>query len=318
MDIEARRFQRRLFVFEGAGFLHVVADAQEEGDGVGRQVPAQFGEQGLEIEGGDVAVQPYRRHAGAAVGVGNFHAVGHGFADVVTAVHDPFHLGGGDVLAFPAKGVAQPVHKLGVLEPDVAHQVAAVEPGVALLEDVGQDAFLSLFRVGVPVEGGLVGDLANEQASFAFAYTNHAAFAVANGRLVFLVVSDDGVREGAHPHRVVEIEQVGKADVALAGGIELHDLGNSEALFEGFPDGGAQTITDDHPDLIGGVLGGGRLIHQVAAKLTHIAEGRGAVVTDVLPESAGTEAPGDDQARVTRQYGTPVSTVLLKDLKSAT
>ena len=53
-----------------------------------------------------------------------------------------FDLGGGDVLALPAEGVADPVDEVEIAVGILTHQVAGAEPTVAALEDVGENFLL--------------------------------------------------------------------------------------------------------------------------------------------------------------------------------
>ncbi|MNN74801.1 hypothetical protein D3C81_1910370 [compost metagenome] len=78
-------------------------------------------------------------------------------------------LGGRDVLALPAIGVAQAVHKVEIAVAVLTHQVAGAEPAIALLEDVGEDLLLRGLLVGVAGEvvADVRGDLADGLACFA-------------------------------------------------------------------------------------------------------------------------------------------------------
>ncbi len=209
-------FQLVLLVLEGTGGFHgLLVDTQEHGNGVVWQFTLQVGAQPLEVEFTVVAGQTNLCHAGPAIGVGNFHTVNHRFLNAIKTVQNLFHFGGGHVFAFPAEGIAQTIHELRMAEADIAHHVAGVEPGVALLENVTEDGFFGLLRVGVAVKWGLVGDLAEHQAGFALTHLDHVTAAVAYRLVPFLVVFDDGIADRRETHGVVEVEHIGKSYIAF-------------------------------------------------------------------------------------------------------
>ena len=203
--------------------------------------------------------------------------------------------GGGDVLALPAEGVPGAVHELEMLEADLAHQVTGVEVAIAGLEDVLEDRGLGLLLLGIADERGGRGDLADEQAGLALLHLLHEAVGAAQGLLGFLVVLDDDRVAAAEAHGVVEVEDVQKGDVALAGGVELVDVVDAEAASEFLPDGRAQAVADHHAHRVVGVVGLRRAIKQIAAELADIAEAGALIALDVVPEAAGAETPADDQ-----------------------
>src|SRR5690606_24468573 len=149
---------------------------------------------------------------------------------------DIFYLGSRYVLAMPAKRIAEPVDELRVLAADITHQIAGVEPGIAFLEDVAKDRRFAFGRVGIAVEGPFLADFTEQQPGFAFICLEHESLAVTQGSILVQVVTDDGIGGRGETYGVVEIEDIGKADVAFAGGIELGNTPNTEALFEFVPD----------------------------------------------------------------------------------
>src|SRR4029453_13206654 len=101
----------------------------------------------------------------AAIPARNRAAVDVGLRDAAEAADRLLHLGGRDVLAFPAEGIADAVDEIEIAVLVLAHEIAGTEPGVALLEHVVQDFSAGLGRVGVAFEalaglGGILEDLA--------------------------------------------------------------------------------------------------------------------------------------------------------------
>src|SRR5205807_10599118 len=87
--------------------------------------------------------------AGPAAGARNGHAVDDRLLDLGKHGERLGHLGGRDVLALPAEGVADAVDEVVVAGLVPAHQVAGAKPRVTRLEDVAED--LALGRVGACV-----------------------------------------------------------------------------------------------------------------------------------------------------------------------
>src|SRR6266850_5019637 len=78
-------------------------------------------------------------HAGAAVGAWNAHAVNGGFSDPRKPANGLRHLRGGDVLALPAKRVANSIDEIEIAVLVLPHQIARPEPRVSRLEHIAQD-----------------------------------------------------------------------------------------------------------------------------------------------------------------------------------
>src|SRR5205085_3148214 len=97
----------------------------------------------------EVAVDDQGGHAGAPVRSRHLHAVDGGLVHARRGLQPFSHLGGGDVLALPAEGVADAVDEIEISLAVQAHQVAGGEPGVARLEDVVDDLLLRLLAVEV-------------------------------------------------------------------------------------------------------------------------------------------------------------------------
>src|SRR5262249_21495294 len=147
------------------------------------------------------------------------------------------HLVGGDVLALPAEGVADPVDEIEVAVGVDAHQVAGGEPGVALLEDVVQDLLLGrgLVDVAGVLRAGVAADLADAPAAWPAPAPDPQAVGPADRLLALDVELDDAdveaaaqpLRRASHrPFPAIEVEQ---ADVAFGRAVELQDLRDLEA-----------------------------------------------------------------------------------------
>jgi len=62
------------------------------------------------------------------------------------------YLGGRDILAFPAEGIAHAVDEIEIAARVLAHQVAGAEPDIARLEDAADDLLRRCVLVGVALE----------------------------------------------------------------------------------------------------------------------------------------------------------------------
>ena len=83
---------------EGARDIQACLQAQEDGPRVGGQFTVDEGREILEVERFHPRFQHQGRHAGAAVGIGDFHAVDVADLHLGMAIDDFAHFGGGDVL----------------------------------------------------------------------------------------------------------------------------------------------------------------------------------------------------------------------------
>ena len=93
-----------------------------------------------------------RNHARAAIGAGNFHAVGGRFDHSRAIHHGLGDLGGRDIFAFPAEGISDPIDKVEIAAFVEPHQIAGAKPGVTLREYIAQDLLFSRGGVGVALE----------------------------------------------------------------------------------------------------------------------------------------------------------------------
>src|SRR5690606_36144454 len=112
-------------------------------------------------------------------------------------------------------------------------------------------------------------------------------------------------RSRGEANGIVHVEQVGEADVALRGGIELSDLLNAEALLEGLPDGWAQAVANHLLQGMVAVVGSGRLVQEIAAQLTDVTKAGGIVLAHVIPELTGGKLASHRDGRAARHGRTP-------------
>src|SRR5258708_5795248 len=243
--------QVHLAGLEGAGGLDGRQDAHEERLGVGRQFAGHALAERLDVELGP---DHQAGHAGAALGAFHGDAIDIGFLHAGTSLQVLGDLVGGDVLALPAVGVADPVDEIEVAVGVGLHQVAGGEPGVALLEDVAQDLLLrrGLVHVAGVLAAGVAADLADAFADLAGAGL-YAEPVQAPDRLLGLHVElhQADVELFAQPlgraangaFAAIEVEH---RDIAFRRAVELEDLGDVEALLHHRPDVRAQAVAEGH------------------------------------------------------------------------
>uniref|UniRef100_A0A0N4ZJL1 LEPR-XLL domain-containing protein n=1 Tax=Parastrongyloides trichosuri TaxID=131310 RepID=A0A0N4ZJL1_PARTI len=306
LEVEAVGDEIDLAVFEGAGGLGRLHQAQEDRAGVGRQLLV-----GVDGEGGGVELALHHQagHARLAFLTGDGDAVGDDFLNAGGVMQALLDLGGRDVLALPAVGVAQTVHEVEIAVAVLTHQVAGAEPAVALLEDVSEDLLLRGLLVGVAREvvADVAADLADGFAGLADGDGNALAVRSAQGLARLRVQRDQAdvdlrlqiARHAADGARLaVKVEQ---GDVALGGAIELHDVLDAEALLELGPDVGAQAVAEGQPQLVGALVLVGRAVDQIATQLADIDEHGGAGRLHVGPEMGRGEAAADDHPPAVQQ-----------------
>src|SRR5436305_1591578 len=138
-----------LLLLERLGRIELTRDADEDRAGVSRQALCEMRRQCRDFK---PLVHDDRAHAGAAIGAGDADAVGCGVDHAGEIAHGVVDLGGRDVLALPAEGIADAIDEMEeslVVEP---HQIAGPEPGIALGENIPQDLLLGLSGVRVALE----------------------------------------------------------------------------------------------------------------------------------------------------------------------
>src|SRR5262245_11985543 len=291
-----------LRIFEGAGYLGLRTEPKKKRTRVGGQPRGEMAVQRGEIER---AFAYERRHAGAASGSWNRDSVDAGMQDAVECAELLRQLGGRDVLALPAKGVADAVDEIeeALLVP--AHQVAGPYPGVARCEDMAQDSLLGLGRTGVALEPAagarrIVLHLADRLTGLVDAAANTETVLVAN-RLAFVEVEGDQRRREAVPQIRGDVADgsglalhVEQRDASLGGSVKLEDLRDAEALLKRLPHAGRQAVATSEPKAVRRLALRIRAVQQVAAQLADVLK-RGALpADDVAPELARREPLAHD------------------------
>src|SRR3954454_8428981 len=185
-----------LFLLERLGRIELARDAYEDGVSIGRQALSEMGGQRLDVK---ALVHHDRAHAGAAVGAGDADAVGGGVDHAGEIAHGVVDLRSRDVLALPAKGVADAVDEVEealLVEP---HQIAGAEPGIALGKDIAQDLLLGLARFGVALKATAAlirrADAAYGFAGLAARAGDTKPLCIAQRRAVFGIELDETGRE---------------------------------------------------------------------------------------------------------------------------
>ena len=153
-----------------------------------------------------------------------------------------------------------------------AHQVAGVEPDVAILEGVAHQLALTGRLVGVAVERRESVDRAQQQTRPPGRNPAHPPVGTAHRLARLRVVLDVGQRHRIDPGRSRYVEDVDETGVSLAGGIELRHPADPKPVGELLPDLRAEPVADDYPDLVRAIVSPGRLVKQIAAHFTDVDE----------------------------------------------
>src|ERR1700739_2044268 len=99
-----------------------------------------------------ILVDHDRRHAGAAIRVGNAYSVGRRIKDTRAVPDRIIHFAGCNILALPAESVADTVDEIEKSLFVDPHQIAGSKPSVALRKHVAQNLLLGLGGVRVALE----------------------------------------------------------------------------------------------------------------------------------------------------------------------
>ena len=215
--------------------------------------------------------------------------------------------GGGDILALPAEGVADAVHKIEKALCVLAHQVAAAYPGITRREHIAQDLLLGGGRVGIALKTGRAAcDLADGLAAFAACHGAAQTIRAAFGKAGFIVELHDGCGKTVCQERRDAADGAGAAfdiverEIAFGGGIEFQDLWDGEAVLEDFPHIARQPIADRQAQSVFRHLTFAG--QQIAAQFADILEDGGAAVGHIAPEGAGGEFLAQDHRAAAQQH----------------
>src|ERR1700723_978715 len=85
-----------------------------------------------------------------------------------------------------------------------------------------------------------------------------------------------------------------KGNVAFGGGVKLEDLGNAEAVFEGIPNIGSQSIPARQPNPMLRFIRRRRGLQQVPAQFADVLKQRALPANDLVPELTGGKLFADD------------------------
>ncbi|MNF54342.1 hypothetical protein D3C84_357690 [compost metagenome] len=303
--IEGFVLEPGLLVLEGPGGFHFHFHPQKQRHGIRRHLRPGKTQQLAKIQGGQGFGRRDGGHAGPAVGVADFYAIGHRFGDMRMQQQDIFNLGGRNVLTFPTVGIAKTINELSMAEADVPEQVTGIEVAVAFFKHIMEHDLRGFLRVGVAVQRRLVIDPCQQQAFLPLTDLLHEALAVADRRATVVGVFDQLPGHQRKTDGVVKIQNVGEADVAVTGGIQFTYVVDPEALLELAPDAGAQTVADHLDHRVVTVVGAGRLINQITAQLTDVTDGGRPVFTHIVPELTGAEFAPNGKARRAIDRRTP-------------
>ena len=242
---------------------------------------------------------------------GNRNAIGDDFLDAGRVGQPLLDLGGRDVLALPAVGVADPVDEIDIAFAVLLHQIAGAEPAVAAHEDVAQDLLLGRRLVGIAGEGvaNVVADHAQGLADLA-GFRQLAQTVRSANRLLGVHVEPDQpeidllFQEARNPadraRLAVEIEH---RDIALGRAVEFQDVRHGEPLLEIGPDIRPQAVAEGQPQLVGPLALGFRAVDQIAAQLADIDEQRRARGLHIRPEIRRREPLAQHQLAAVQQGG---------------
>src|SRR3989449_8260355 len=185
-------------------------------------------------------------HSGPALGTRNLHAVDIGVRHAAERADRFCNLGGGDILALPAEGIADPIDKIEVALRVLSHQVAGAKPGVSRLERVAQDLFFRVLLAGVAIESAadiqrIRVDPADRFSDLVGSAADAPSLFIADRRVLLDVELHQRGREPMREKRgnaadgarlAFDIEQ---GDVAFGRRVKLEDPRDAEARLEAVP-----------------------------------------------------------------------------------
>src|ERR1700722_9631868 len=307
--VETRADQILLLLLEGFGVIQRRAQADKYRTGVGRQpareMLAEFGE--IEAVIGDD-----RGHSGAAIGALDHDAIGRGIDNTRAIQNRLVHLGGGDILAFPAEGVAEAVDEMEKASFIAHHQVAGAKPGIALGEYIAQDLLLGLGGIGVALEAaaGTLGrsDPPDRLADFAFAASDTETAGATDGHAALGIDANDRGRKAMRQQRWNPADRtrlsldIVEREVALGRRVKLQDLWNRKPRLKGLPDIAAQTIAAGETQPMRIFEFRHRRFKKIAAEFADILKKGAVPAHDVAPEGADGEFLRQHHRRSRRQH----------------
>src|SRR5580692_8706744 len=97
---------------------------------------------------------------------------------------------------------------------------------------------------------------------------------------------------------------VEQRNVAFGGGVELEDLRNAEAVFEGIPNVGSQPIPARQADLMLPFIRRWASLQQVPAEFADVLKQRALPADDLVPEVTGGKLFADNDRAASNKHGT--------------
>src|SRR5690348_13485906 len=283
--------QLLLFLLESLGGIERLAQPDEDRNRVIRQTVEQMVGERDEIE--PIAGHD-RRHAGTAIGAGNADAISRGVENARTVSDRIVHFAGRDVLAFPAKSIADPIDEVEKALLVEQHQVAGAKPGIALGDDVAQDLLLGGSGIGVTLEAAAAlvsaADPPDRLAGFSARARDAKPVLAASGLTAFGIDFDDRGGKTMRQQRRNPADGAGfsfdieQREIALGGGIEFENLRDRKTRGEGLPDISAQAVAHREPQSMVGFDFRDRCLQEIAAELADVLEHRAIEAQDGIPE----------------------------------
>ena len=219
--------------------LDLAGEAQEERPGVSRQ--------GFEPPDERVEIEPsvdlQQRHSRAPVGARNRDPVDDRLRHARTGAEDRRDFERGDVLALPAKSVADAIDERVEAVGVATHEIAGSHPRVSRLEDVAQDFLFRLdgFAVALETSGGIFADASQGLADFAVGAALAKTVGASRGHLRIVVetrerdrVAEREVRRDPADRSDLAFDVV-EPDIAFRRSIKFEDAEWSETVQNGAP-----------------------------------------------------------------------------------
>ena len=147
---------------------------------------------------------------------------------------------------------------------DVPQQVTRIKPSITRFENVSEDLVFRLPIIGVSDKGCFLADPADQQTGLTLSYRLKEAFIISDRHAIAHVIFDNGIDRGAISYGTIQIQDVRKSDISFRRSVEFIDFRNSKAGFEGFPDIGTKTVSDDFLDRVFRIHDIFRLQHKIS------------------------------------------------------
>src|ERR1700756_2064546 len=198
-----------------------------------------------------------RGHAGADIGARHGHAIGRGVDDPMAIAKAVIDLAGRDILALPAKGIADTIDEIEEALLVLPHQIAGAKPGIALREDIAQDFPVGLACVGIALEAAAAlirgADTPDRFADLVASGCDAKPVIAAPGITALGVDLDDRGGKKMRQQRRNAADRtnlaldIGEGKNAFGGGVKSQDARHGKAFLERFPDIAAKPVAAGEP-----------------------------------------------------------------------